>query len=122
MPANRDYHYLDSLLSSQRFFCLGVSSKWLNSSSSRPQRGVPTTPACTWWNRAEEDLSSGKLESTHPSMTVVKSIVFFMESSQLYAATLTHYSTEPLTTGPDYDPLLLYQRIEQLLLLISILS
>ena len=32
---------------------------------------------------------------------------FFMESSQLYAATLTNYSTEPLTTGPDYDPLLL---------------
>ena len=31
----------------------------------------------------------------------------FLESSQLYAATLTHYSTEPLTTGPDYDPLLL---------------
>ena len=30
-----------------------------------------------------------------------------MESSQLCAATLTHYSTEPLTTGPDYDPLLL---------------
>ena len=30
-----------------------------------------------------------------------------MESSQLYAATLTHYSTEPLTTGPDYYPLLL---------------
>ena len=30
-----------------------------------------------------------------------------MESSQLYAATLTHYSTEPLTTGPDYDALLL---------------
>ena len=30
-----------------------------------------------------------------------------MESSQLYAATLTHYSTETLTTGPDYDPLLL---------------
>ena len=30
-----------------------------------------------------------------------------MESSQSYAATLTHYSTEPLTTGPDYDPLLL---------------
>ena len=30
-----------------------------------------------------------------------------MESSQLYAATLTHYSTEPLTTGPDYDPLIL---------------
>ena len=32
---------------------------------------------------------------------------FFMESSQLYAATLTHYSTEPLTTGPNYDQLLL---------------
>ena len=32
---------------------------------------------------------------------------FFMESSQLYMATLTHYSTEPLTTGPDYDPRLL---------------
>ena len=30
-----------------------------------------------------------------------------MESSQLYAATLTHYSTEPLSTGPTYDPLLL---------------
>ena len=33
--------------------------------------------------------------------------VFFMESSQLYAATLTHYSTEPLITGPNYDQLLL---------------
>ena len=32
---------------------------------------------------------------------------FFMESSQSCAATLTHYSTEPLTPGPDYDPLLL---------------
>ena len=30
-----------------------------------------------------------------------------MESSELYAATLTHYSTEPLTTRPNYDPLLL---------------
>ena len=30
---------------------------------------------------------------------------FFMESSQSCAATLTHYSTEPLTPGPDYDPL-----------------
>ena len=28
-----------------------------------------------------------------------------MELSQLYAATLIHYSTAPLTTGPDYDPL-----------------
>ena len=33
--------------------------------------------------------------------------VFFMELSQSCAATLTYYSTEPLTTGPDYDPLLL---------------
>ena len=31
----------------------------------------------------------------------------FMESSQLYAATLTYYSTEPRTTGHNYDPLLL---------------
>ena len=69
---------------------------------------VPTTPACMWWNRPEEDLSSGKLEATHPSRTVVKSIDFFyMELSQLNAATLTHYSTEPLATGPDYDLLLL---------------
>ena len=35
------------------------------------------------------------------------SLAFFMELSQLYAATLTHYSTEPLTTGPNYNPLLL---------------
>ena len=35
--------------------------------------GVPTTPDCTWWNRPEEDNSSGKLESTHPSRTSVKS-------------------------------------------------
>ena len=30
-----------------------------------------------------------------------------MESNQLYAAMMTHYSTGPLTTGPNYDPLLL---------------
>ena len=34
---------------------------------------VPTTPGCMWWNRPEEDLSSGKLESAHSSRTVVKS-------------------------------------------------
>ena len=68
---------------------------------------VPTTPACTRWNRPEEDISSGKSESTHPSRTVVKSIEVLMESNQLYAATLTHYSTEPLTIRPNYDPLLL---------------
>ena len=60
---------------------------------------IPTTPACTWWNHPDEDLSSGKFESSRSS--------FFIESSQSYAATLTHYSTDPLITGPDYDPLLL---------------
>ena len=39
---------------------------------------VPTTPACTWWNRPEEDNSSGKLESTHPSRTSVKSDQVFL--------------------------------------------
>ena len=43
---------------------------------------VPTTPACTWWNRPEEDNSSGKLESTHPSRTSVKTdqVFFGVES------------------------------------------
>ena len=68
---------------------------------------VPTTSACMWWNRPEEDLSSGKSESIHPSRTVVKSIEVFMESSQLYASTLTHYTAEPLNTRLNYDPLLL---------------
>ena len=42
----------------------------------------PSTPACTWWNRPEEDNSSGKLESTHPSRTSVKSdqVFFGVES------------------------------------------
>ena len=43
---------------------------------------------------------------THPGPSSSLSS-FFMESSQLYAAMLTHCSTEPLSTGPDYDPLLL---------------
>ena len=30
----------------------------------RPCIVVPTTPSCTWWNRPEEDLSSGKSESS----------------------------------------------------------
>ena len=42
----------------------------------------------------------------HPAPSSSRSS-FFMESSQSCAATLTHHSTEPLTTGPDYDPLLL---------------
>ena len=43
---------------------------------------VPMTPACTWWNRPEEDPSSGKLESTHPSRTSVKydQVFFGVES------------------------------------------
>ena len=42
----------------------------------------------------------------HPGLSSSRSS-FCMESSQSCAATLTHYSIEPLTTGPDYDPLLL---------------
>ena len=38
---------------------------------------VPETPACTWLKCPEEDLSSGKLESSHPSRTFVKSIEAF---------------------------------------------
>ena len=44
----------------------------LDQTSLRPFVMVPTTPACTSWNRPEEDLSSGKSESTHPTSTVVK--------------------------------------------------
>ena len=45
----------------------------------------------------------GKLESTHPYTTNVMSIMFFMELSPSCAATLIHYSTEPLTNGPDFS-------------------
>ena len=47
-----------------------------------PSSVVPTTPACTWWNRPEEYNSSVKLESTHPSRTSVKSdqVFFGVES------------------------------------------
>ena len=48
---------------------------------------VPTNPACTWWNRPEEDPSSGKLESTHPSRTSVKSDPDFLVSSQSWLST-----------------------------------
>ena len=37
-----------------------------------------TTTACNWWNLPDEDLSSGKLESTHPSRTDVMSIKVFL--------------------------------------------
>ena len=42
----------------------------------------------------------------HPGPSSSRS-TFFMESSQLCAATLTHYSAESLTTGTEYAPLLL---------------
>ena len=42
----------------------------------------------------------------HPGPSSSRSS-FFMELSQSCVATLTHDSTESLTTGPDYDPLLL---------------
>ena len=58
--------------------------------------GVPTTPACAWWNRPEEDNSSGKLESTHPSRTSVKSDQGLLVSSRSCVSTLTHYSSELL--------------------------
>ena len=57
---------------------------------------VPTTPACAWWNRPEDDNSSGKLESTHPSRTSVKSDQGFLVSSKSCVSTLTHYSSELL--------------------------
>ena len=41
------------------------------------------------------------------SWVFMESVEVFMESNQSCMATLTHYSTEQLTTGPDYDPLLL---------------
>ena len=63
---------------------------------------VPTTPACTWWNRPEEDPSSGKLESTHPSRTSVKyDQVFFVSSQSLdirNATTSTPGTLNDLTT------------------------
>ena len=60
------------------------------------QDRVPTTPACTWWSRPEEDPLSGKLDSTHPSRTSVKSDQGFLVSSQSCVSTLTHYSSELL--------------------------
>ena len=53
---------------------------------------------------SECDIVPNRSHLIHPGPPSSRPRVF-MESSQLYAATLTHYSTEPLTTGPDYDPL-----------------
>ena len=53
------------------YCCLG--GEWSNLPRVCAGSGCfPTTPACTWWNRPEEDHSSGKLELTHPSRTSVK--------------------------------------------------
>ena len=63
---------------------------------------VPTTPACTWWNRPEEDPSSGKLESTHPSRTSVKydQVFFGVESiMRVNAASLDIRDATTSTTG-----------------------
>ena len=49
---------------------------------------------------------ANRCQLIHPGPSSSRSS-FFMESSQLYTVTPTHYSTEPLTTGPNYDPLLL---------------
>ena len=67
---------------------------------------VPT-PACTWWSRPEEDSSSGKVESTHPSKTIVKSIEVFYGVESVVCGITYSLPTEPLTTEPDYDPLVL---------------
>ena len=63
---------------------------------------VPTTPACTWWNRPEEDPSSGKLESTHPSRTSVKydQVFFCVESiMRVNAASLDIRDATTTTPG-----------------------
>ena len=58
--------------------CIPIAGNWVinpicTASYCECSSRVPTTPACAWWNRPEEDNSSGKLESTHPSRTSVKS-------------------------------------------------
>ena len=63
-------------------------------------------PACGGTARRKIFHLANRSQLIHPGPSSSRSS-FFMESSQLYAATLTHYSTEPLTTGPDYDPLIL---------------
>ena len=71
-------------------FCFDTTDEWYRDRFS--QKKPPHRTVCV-----AVDLTAHSIQST----------TTFMESSQLYAATLTHYSTEPLTTGPDYEPLLL---------------
>ena len=77
------YNYISHPASS--LYSLTEPSPDCNRRFQQPQHHmVPTTPACTWWNRPEEDPSSGKLESTHPSRTSVKyDQVFFLSSQSL---------------------------------------
>ena len=73
---------------------------WYNLHSPPPDCGAPTT--CRLYPFGAANWS----QLIHPGPSSSRSS-YFMESSPLYVATLTHYSTEPLTTGSDYDPLLL---------------
>ena len=67
------------------------------------------TPACMWWNRPEEDPSSGKLESIHPSRTSIHSDqVFCVESvmrvntDSLLIRAATTSTSGTLNDGPDH--------------------
>ena len=53
------------------------------------------------------DVGGGRPFSLYVGRTVGPTYKSNDSRLQSYAAMLTHYSTEPLTTGPDYDPLLL---------------
>ena len=62
---------------------------------------VPTTPACTWCNRPEEDLSSGKLECCLPTpMTIASggSLIFPPASPSIWSA------VQSLLWGPSTNP------------------
>ena len=83
---------------------------FLNADLRSPQvllhRDVPHTSClCIHYENVQIQLASWS-QLIHPK-TNVKSTKFFRELSQSCVATLTHYSTEPQTTRPDYDPLLL---------------
>ena len=71
----------------------GIASKWL--------KRLPPARGGTAQRKIFHLANWSQL--IHPGPSSSRSS-FFMESSQSCAATLTHYSTELLTTGPDYDP------------------